>query len=107
MRAFYCMGNAASRRRQTLSAFAREVRQLLLDARDIGPRVLLQAREPLVEVEQCECVRRKLATELFPRDRRRDRRARPRPRRIGDHRGRAPPVTQIVEAYHSAAATPG
>src|SRR5689334_22429685 len=84
-----------SRPGMTGSLFER--RQLLPHLADPGPRVALLRAEAARDVEHGELVRLETWPELIPVDRRRHRSAGARAGRIGDHRGRAASVAQIIE----------
>src|SRR5438105_2351001 len=87
-----CGGRASAALAQRL-----QVRQLLFDAPNVLPRVLLEAAEALHEIEDRVLVAAGGTAKFLPRDRNRHRRAGARARRIGGNRSLLERIAQIID----------
>ena len=82
-------------------------RQRLLDRGQALPRIVIEERQPLGQVQQREMVRPDVLAELVPGERHRHRRALARARRVGADGGGAHAVAQVVDIDAAAPAALG
>ena len=86
---------------------ARGARQRLLERGHALPRIVIEERQPLGQIQEREMVRADVLAELVPGERHRHRRALARARRVGADGGGAQAVAQVVDIDAAAPAALG